>query len=405
MTVVGQPERTRTHGLSRAVLSLAARAALVALVVALVVVTAAPKAGRAAPYGHPAARRPALLARHGRARPALPSRARPALPSRARPAVVVRVAHCVLRDPTRSTFDYATGLYVPGRTLDVEVRYRVAPPTGSGLPGRARVRPRPAVLFAPGYDNDPDGYGELLDAWARAGLVVVGVSFPDTNPAAVAAARYGDPEDDLVNQPADMAFLERSVAEAADATTAACPVLRGLVDPRALALAGQSDGGATVAMLAYDQQYAWLAPKGDGDDGADAGPDVRAALVMSGNEVGPGPYEATVGDPALLVVQSATDHCNPPQASVAIYDAVVQRDRWFLDVHDADHLGPYDGADPAAFAVVARVTTRFLLLELRGAVPAAGFVAYANASPTVATLTTGPSAPAMPVLEQSPAAC
>lgn len=336
------------------------------------------------------------------ARPALAgASAVPARRARARlaAAAVVRVDHCVLHDLSRATFDYATGRSVPGRTLDVEVRYRVARRTSTGRAGGGPARPRPGVLFAPGYDNDPDGYGELLDAWARAGLVVVGVSFPDTNPVAVAAARDGDPEDDLVNQPADMAFLERSVVEAADGTSAACAVLHRLVDPRELALAGQSDGGATVAMLAYDQQYAGLVGGGAG------GPDVRAAIVMSGNEVGPGPYEATVGDPALLVVQSATDPCNPPQASVALYDAVVQRDRWFLDIHAADHLGPYDGSDPAASAVVARVTTRFLLLELRGAVPAAGFLAYANASPAVASLTTGPSAPAMPVLEQNPAAC
>ena len=360
--------------------------------------------------------------------PAAPAARRTVLPGRL-VAPTVAIARCVLDDPTRSTYDYATGTVIPGRRLAVEIRYPVAVPRARRSSVPVHRRPYPAVLFAPGYDITPDGYAELLDAWVRAGLVVVGVSFPDTNPAAVARARYGDPEDDIVNQPADMAFLERSVAAAAGGAPSPCGVLRGLVDPGELALAGQSDGGATVAMLAYDQEYAALAAnpsttpaaREDGGGSSDAAvavtagegsrpraadvARVRAAVVMSGNEVGPGPYEATPGDPALLVVQSATDQCNPPQASVEIYDSVVQRDRWFLDVHGADHLGPYDGAEKAASAVVARVTLRFLLLELRGATPATGFVAYGDAAPSVATLTTGPSAPPMPVLEQRSAAC
>lgn len=321
----------------------------------------------------------ASLAVHG-ARPSQPAAE---LPGRV-PAVVTSA--CVVVDPSRSTYDYATGTTLPGRVLRVEVRR----PAG-------RRRSLPTILFAPGYDATPGTYARLLDAWARAGFAVISPTFPDTSPAAVARARRGDPEDDLVNQPADLAFVARRAVAASGSPDRECPALDGLVDPRELGLAGQSDGGDTVAMLAYDRAAPYA--------GLDRGLGVRAVAVLSGAEVGPGPFEAVTGDPALLVVQSATDRCNPPQESVELYDAIVQRDRWFLELREAAHLPPYDGADPAAFSAVTRVTTRFFLLELRGASPRAGFLAFGDAEPGVARLTTGPDAPPLGALAPSVAAC
>ncbi len=320
----------------------------------------------------------ALLAHGGR-----PYQARPEPGTRA-PAVTA--SSCILVDRSRSTYDYATGTTRPGRVLEVEV-----------LRPAGRRGPLPAILFAPGYDVTPAAYSALLDAWARAGLAVISPTFPDTNPAAVAGARHGDPEDDLVNQPADLAFVARVALSASRSEDHSCPALDGLVATGELGLAGQSDGGDSVAALAYDRAAPYA--------GLDGGLEVRAVAVLSGAEIGPGPYEAVAGDPALLVVQSATDRCNPPQESVELYDSIVQRDRWFLELRDAAHLPPYDGADPAAFSVVARVTTRFFLLELRARAPGAGFLDLGNADPEVARMTTGPGAPAMRPLEPSDAAC
>ncbi len=330
--------------------------------------------------------------------------ARPQRAPAAARGVGVGLAHCTFVDTSRTTFDYHTGATHPGRVLRTEVRYPsvAAANTAGEVPGAGPETRRgalPTIFFAPGYDVTPDAYAALLDAWARAGFAVVAPSFPDTRPAAVSAARVGgSPEDDIVNQPADLAFLVRAALAASRTLDPACRVLHGLIDPAAVGLAGQSDGGSTVAMLAYDRSPEYA--------GLQVGVPVRAAAVLSGSEEpGTGPYEATAGDPALLVVQSATDRCNPPQESVELYDAVVQQDRWFLAIRRANHLPPYDGKNAAAFAAVARVTTRFFLLELHHEVPAAGFVAYGNASTAVATITTGPAAPALPALEFKIAAC
>lgn len=317
----------------------------------------------------------------------------------------VGLARCTFRDPSRTTYDYATGATLPGRTLVTEIRYPVVATGAREAVGGRRAAPPayehgpfPTIFFAPGYDVTPDTYAKLLGAWVRAGFVVVAPSFPDTSPAAVAAARTGDPEDDVANQPGDLAFLVRQVLAATRAPLADCRMLRRLVDPAELGVAGQSDGGSTVAMLAYDRAPAYAS--------LDAGLGVRAAVVMSGSEEGDtGPYEATVGDPALLVVQSSTDQCNPPQESVELYDAIDQSDKWFLDIHRADHLPPYDGADPRAFAVVVGSTVRFFRLELHAEAPAAGFLAYGNRARAVATLTTGSEAPAIPPLPFDVASC
>lgn len=320
------------------------------------------------------------------------------------PALGVGLGRCTFTDPTRTTFDYRTGATTPGRVLETEIRYPSTAASGEpgevrGAPAATRLAPFPTVFFAPGYDVTPDAYRALLDAWVRAGFVVVAPSFPDTNPTAVREARVGgSPEDDIVNQPADLAFLVRAALRASATPDPSCEVLHGLVDPAAVALSGQSDGGSTVAMLEYDRasSYASLTLPVR----------IRAAAVLSGSEEpGTGPYEATVGDPPLLVVQSATDQCNPPQESVQLYEAIVQKDRWFLALRDADHLPPYDGTDRAAFSVVAGVTTRFFDLELRGATTVASFVAHANASPHVASLTTGPDAPRLPALDFEQSAC
>lgn len=320
------------------------------------------------------------------------------------PPVEVGLARCTMVDPTRSTYDYANGRTIPGRTLPTEIRYptrstAAADPAGEipGAPPAARPGGYPTVFFAPGYDVTPDAYTALLDAWVEAGFVVVAPSFPDTNPTAVAAARVGYPEDDLVNQPADLAFVVRTSLQASAGGDPSCSVLSGLVDPAGIALAGQSDGGDTVALLAYGRS-------GPGS-GLGAALPVKATAVLSGSEWPGDTYAAAPGDPPLLVVQSTTDQCNPPQASTGLYDAIGQQDKWFLTLEGVGHLGPYDGVDEAAFQAVVAVTTRFFRLELSGAAPGAGFLAYGSASPAVARLTTGPAAPALAPLAFEIAAC
>ena len=316
----------------------------------------------------------------------------------------VGVTTCVFVDHTRATRDYATGVLEPGRTLRTEIRY----PTLNGTPGHGETvgahpayghGPFPLVVFAHGYNVTPDTYANLLDTWVRAGMIVAAPWFPDTNAAAVAAdGNLSAPESDDVNQPADVAFVTRSLVAAASPASTSCTALHRLLNMSRIALGGQSDGAATVAALGYAAAYA--API----------PHIAAIEVLSGGEESapsgqPAGYRAVPGGPALLVVQSATDACNPPEYSTTLYGAVVQPDRWFLTLRSGDHLPPYtDTAEPADFAAVASVTTRFLGDELSGAAPGAGFISIGNAHPSIATLTSGP-APRLAPLEQSASAC
>src|SRR5258708_483626 len=97
----------------------------------------------------------------------------------------------------------------------------------------------PLVVFGPGYGVCAESYGPLLRAWASAGYVVAGIDFPLTS---------CDPinENDMVNQPADMAYVIRRLLAVSDRSSG---FLGGLIDPGKIAVAGQSDGGDTVAAL------------------------------------------------------------------------------------------------------------------------------------------------------------
>ena len=316
----------------------------------------------------------------------------------------VGLSSCTFVDFSRSTPDFASGTTLSSRTLPVQIRYPSLTKNPYAVPrSGAKVAksdgPFGLIVFGGGYDLSPQVYEPLLDSWVKAGFVVVAPIFPETNPAAVAAAGHSQiGESDDINQPGDVAFVTRSVLEASAHPGPACPVLARLINASRLALAGQSDGGETVAALSYDSAY------------RQAGLHFRAAAVLSGQEFPTpsgmaDPYSAQSHDPALLVVQSTTDQCNPPQYSTKLYDDIGQSDKWFLKLNHADHLPPYSGTDPAAFRVVSALTTRFFKLELSGEAPGANFRALADAHPSIASLSSGPAAPLLGSLSQVSAAC
>ncbi len=295
------------------------------------------------------------------------------------------VERCVFVDASRSTEDYVTGRSTPGRRLVTDIFYptfaraRAARRAGPGAPAGALAVPGavqgatpaygrgpfPAVFFLGGYGLDPPRYAKLLERWVASGLVVVAPEPPDASAAAYAAVHGSSADEaDIPNEPGDITFVTRRVLGDVAATGHGCPVLRGLIDPNELGLAGQSDGGTAVGMLAFDQgdvpgtatSYRSLA----------GGLDYRAVAIMSGQAWGNDPYAASASSPPLLAVQSATDECNPPQESVDLYSALAEPRRWFLAIRRADHLTPYEGQDVPAFDVVARVTTAFFAAALGG---------------------------------------
>jgi predicted dienelactone hydrolase len=207
-----------------------------------------------------------------------------------------------------------------------EVRY----PPGAG--------PFPLVVFAHGFALTPDTYTRLLDAWARAGFVVAAPVFPVEN----ADARGGASQSDLPNEPRDLSFvLSRLLARGSS--------VRGVVDPRRVAFAGQSDGGVAALSASYDRRY--------------RDPRVRAAIVMSGAPFG-GFTAPAAGAPPLLAVQGTADSFNAP-STTSSYFSLMRRPKFLLWLLGASHKEPYT-TDTAHLAVVERTTVAFLGRYLRG---------------------------------------
>lgn len=206
------------------------------------------------------------------------------------------------------------------------------PPTGTG--------PWPLVVFGHGFAGTPLAYRRLLRAWADAGYLVAAPLFPLAN----VDAPGGPDRSDLPHQPRDLRFV---ITQLLAASASATSPLHGLVDPRHIAVAGQSDGGITAFAAAYERGY--------------ADPRVDAAIVMAGARLDDGPLEH---GPPLLAIQGSADRINPPGDSVELFDAVT-RPKFLLWLRGAGHLPPFT-APSRALAVVERTTRAFLDHYLRG---------------------------------------
>ncbi len=227
-----------------------------------------------------------------------------------------------------------TGEHLGQRTLATAVWYPLA---GS----HPVAGPLPLIVFAPGFMMCSGPYSGLLQTWASAGYVVAAVNFPRTNCHLGTAAW----EPDLVNQPRDMTYaLSRMLALSAQPND----LFYGLIDRHEVAVAGQSDGGDTVAALAAN--------------GCCTDHRLTAVAVLSGAEWPPMPgryFPQGAGEtPPILFTQGSADTINPPWTSMQLYEADQARARYYLDLLGADHLIPYTGANPVE-RLVARVTLAF----------------------------------------------
>lgn len=315
---------------------------------ALAAVLAASGVRTARPPSHPAA---AAASRTAAARPRPPWRLPVGTPGR------YQVAQTGLALVDRSRAGLGP------RALPTAVRYPVIP-----APGRALARGLfPLVVFAPGYLQCESSYAALLSSWASAGYVVAAVDFPRTS------CHASDPdEDDLSNQPADLAYVIRQVLALSGAPRGA---LAGLVNPAEVAVAGHSDGGDTVAALAAGSCC--------------ADPLVRAAIVLAGAEWPPlgGTYFAGASPPVLFV-QGDADPVNLPADSIAMYAADRTGPRFYLDLLGAGHFPPYEGGG-APEPVVAQVTLEFLNRYLAGQAGAGAALARAGNNTGTSVLVSG----------------
>lgn len=225
--------------------------------------------------------------------------------------------------------------------------------------------PFPLVVFGHGFDSTPAIYARLLQAWARAGYVVAAPVFPLSNE----DAPGGADESDIVNQPGDMSFV---ITRILAASAAGRGVLSGLVDPREVAVAGQSDGAATALATAYDPRY--LDPR------------VAAAVILSGAEIMPGDYFHG-RNPPLLAAQGTADKVNLPKYTYQFFRA-AHTPKFLLRLPGAGHLGPYTDEQPQ-LGVVERVTIAFLDRYLKQQPGARRQLWRAGNTPPVASLTNG----------------
>jgi dienelactone hydrolase len=242
----------------------------------------------------------------------------------ARPRLELRVFRLVDRSRVAH---YRNGRSGP-RVLVTYVRY----------PAQGHA-PFPLVVFGHGFATTPAIYASLLETWARAGYVVAAPVFPVEN----AGAPGGADERDLTNQPRDMSFVISRL-------TGSGSPLHGLVDPRQIAVAGQSDGAETALSAAYDRRF--LDRR------------IDAAVILSGAAI-PGIAVPAPGSPPLLAVQGTADPINRPEDTTAYY-SLMRRPKFLLWLLGASHLPPYTTHDRWA-EVVDRATTAFLDHYLRGA--------------------------------------
>lgn len=248
---------------------------------------------------------------------------------------------------------------------------RLLVPTSDQRVRRAAGTGFPLVVFAPGYLQCRSRYAPLLDRWASAGFVVAALAFPLTS-----CRTPGKPEEsDILNQPADVAFVIQRLAELAASGKGP---LADRLEAAQVALAGHSDGADTV--------LADLANTCCLDRAAKAG------IVMAGAELAsfPGRYFAGPTVP-ILFVQGSADTINIPANTERAWSADETGPRWLLDISGGGHFGPYQGDGPEE-SIVASVTTAFLDAELKADSEALGRVQSELAHSSSAKLVHGAEA-------------
>jgi dienelactone hydrolase len=228
--------------------------------------------------------------------------------------------------------------------------------------------PFPLVVFGHGFGVTPALYARLLQAWVHAGFVVAAPLFPLEN----RNAPGGPDESDLVNQPADMRFV---ISRLLATSGASAGPLAGLIDPRRIAVTGQSDGGDTALAVAFDPRFRDRR--------------VGAAIILSGAEIpAEGSFMFPTDGPPLLATQGTADTINAPAATDTFFEA-AQRPKYLLSLLGAEHLPPYFDELPQ-LTVVEHVTTAFLYGFLDNMATAVRDLPRLGNVPNVATLLAEP---------------
>jgi predicted dienelactone hydrolase len=279
----------------------------------------------------------------------------------------------ILEPSAAETANARTPSGQPARALLTRVRY---PATGTpggapvpGAPADLAHGPFPLVIFSQGFNYPAEGYAALMDAWARAGYVVADPTYPLTDP----LTPGGVNEEDIIHHPTDLRFVISSLLKRGRASSGP---LHNLIDPSAVGVVGQSDGGDVSLAVAANTCC--------------RDPRIRAAAILSGAELPTfgGDYYGA-GAPPLLVVQGDQDTINAPGCSAALYDG-APAPKYYIDLLGAPHLSPY--ADPGPWqSHVERAVGAFFDLYLKHEPGGLARLRRAGRAPGVTGMTTAPT--------------
>ena len=257
-----------------------------------------------------------------------------------------------LFDPTRPTPARGSVPGPQGRVLTTDLF------VPDGAPG-----PLPLVVFAHGWNSDPAVYQALLERWAEAGFLVAAPIFPDSTDLSA-----GSPVSNYADQARDISFVISSLLP---------DKVDGLaIDPSRIAVAGHSDGGTDVALLALDPDY--------------ADSRVRAYVCLSGEmPSGVAPFTAAPSGASLFVAVGSADEYGLYPLATDVFDAAENASKVMVVEQGGDHLGSFIDGTPAA-AGMREETTRFLELALEPRAPTSSALVAALEPPSSSSLTIVP---------------